>query len=56
MIHGKMLDADLGVVNNALTTNLFGPWRLSQVFIPIMKENKYGRIVNVSNMEVHCTT
>ena len=43
------VDADLGVVNNALTTNLFGPWRLSQVFIPIMKENKYGRIVNVSS-------
>src|ERR687885_326306 len=49
MIHGKMLDADLGVVNNALTTNLFGPWRLSQVCIPIMKINKYGRIVNVSS-------
>ena len=43
------VDADLRVVNNALTTNLFGPWRLSQAFIPIMKENKYGRIVNVSN-------
>src|SRR5919202_2708781 len=43
------VDADLRVVNNALTTNLFGPWRLSQAFIPIMKENKYERIVNVSN-------
>jgi NAD(P)-dependent dehydrogenase (short-subunit alcohol dehydrogenase family) len=43
------VDADLGVVNNALTTNLFGPWRLSQAFIPMMKANKYGRIVNVSS-------
>ena len=23
------VDADLGVVNNALTTNLFGPWKLA---------------------------
>jgi NAD(P)-dependent dehydrogenase (short-subunit alcohol dehydrogenase family) len=45
----KAIDADLEVVNQALTTNLFGPWRLSQVCIPIMKANKYGRIVNVSS-------
>lgn len=25
------VDADLDVVNQALTTNLFGPWKLSQV-------------------------
>src|SRR5919107_858630 len=37
------------VVNKALITNLFGPWRLSQLCIPIMKRNKYGRIVNVSS-------
>jgi NAD(P)-dependent dehydrogenase (short-subunit alcohol dehydrogenase family) len=42
-------DADLEVVNQALTTNLFGPWKLSQVCIPLMKRNKYGRIVNVSS-------
>jgi NAD(P)-dependent dehydrogenase (short-subunit alcohol dehydrogenase family) len=45
----KAIDADLDVVNQALLTNLFGPWRLSQVCIPIMKKNKYGRIVNVSS-------
>jgi NAD(P)-dependent dehydrogenase (short-subunit alcohol dehydrogenase family) len=43
-------DADLEVVNDALRTNLFGPWRLSQAFIPMMKANKYGRIVNVSSL------
>jgi NAD(P)-dependent dehydrogenase (short-subunit alcohol dehydrogenase family) len=43
------INANLDVVNQALTTNLFGPWRLSQVCIPIMKTNKYGRIVNVSS-------
>jgi NAD(P)-dependent dehydrogenase (short-subunit alcohol dehydrogenase family) len=42
------VDADF-VVNDALTTNLFGPWRLSQAFIPMMKANKCGRIVNVSS-------
>jgi NAD(P)-dependent dehydrogenase (short-subunit alcohol dehydrogenase family) len=46
----KAVNADLEVVNEALRTNLFGPWRLSQAFIPMMKENKYGRIVNVSSL------
>jgi len=43
------INADLEVVNQAIITNLFGPWRLSQICIPIMKRNKYGRIVNVSS-------
>ncbi|HZC48650.1 MAG TPA: SDR family oxidoreductase [Nitrososphaeraceae archaeon] len=43
------VDADLDVVNKALITNLFGPWRLSELCIPIMKRNRYGRIVNVSS-------
>ena len=43
------IDADFQVVNRDLETNLFGPWRLCQVFIPLMKKNGYGRIVNVSS-------
>jgi NAD(P)-dependent dehydrogenase (short-subunit alcohol dehydrogenase family) len=43
------IDADLDTVDQAIRTNLFGPWRLSQKCIPIMKRNKYGRIVNVSS-------
>ena len=43
------VNADLDVVNQALKTNLYGPWKLSQVCIPLMKRNKYGRIVNVSS-------
>lgn len=52
------VNADLDVVYQALMTNLFGPWRLSQVCIPIMKRNKYGRIVNVSSGagSLHCMT
>jgi NAD(P)-dependent dehydrogenase (short-subunit alcohol dehydrogenase family) len=44
------VNADLEVVNDAFRTNLFGPWKLSQVFIPMMKSNRYGRIVNVSSL------
>lgn len=43
------INADLDVVSRALTTNLYGPWLLSQAFIPLMKRNEYGRIVNVSS-------
>ena len=46
----KAVNADLEVVNQAIITNLFGPWRLSQAFIPMMKANRYGRIVNVSSL------
>jgi NAD(P)-dependent dehydrogenase (short-subunit alcohol dehydrogenase family) len=42
------VDADFDNVNQAITTILFGPWKLSQICIRIMKRNKYGSIVNVS--------
>ena len=45
----RAIDADFEIVNQALLTNLLGPWRLSKTFIPIMKKNRYGRIVNVSS-------
>lgn len=40
---------DLAKVHETLETNLFGAWRLSQALVPLMKKNKYGRIVNVSS-------
>jgi NAD(P)-dependent dehydrogenase (short-subunit alcohol dehydrogenase family) len=43
------VDADLEIVNQAFTTNFFGPWRVCKAFIPMMLKNKYGRIVNVSS-------
>src|ERR687892_133364 len=43
------INANLDVVNEALMTNLYGPWLLCQAFIPMMKRNGYGRIVNVSS-------
>ena len=35
------VNADLEVINQALRTNLLGPWKLSQVCIPLMKKNGY---------------
>jgi NAD(P)-dependent dehydrogenase (short-subunit alcohol dehydrogenase family) len=44
------IDADLDIVNQAMVTNVYGPWRLCQAFIPVMKRNRYGRIVNISSL------
>ena len=40
---------DLQIVRPTFETNLIGAWRLCQSFVPMMKENRYGRIVNVSS-------
>jgi NAD(P)-dependent dehydrogenase (short-subunit alcohol dehydrogenase family) len=42
-------ETDFEVVRTTLETNLLGPWRLCQKFIPSMKQNNYGRVVNVSS-------
>jgi NAD(P)-dependent dehydrogenase (short-subunit alcohol dehydrogenase family) len=42
-------EKDLGIVRTTLETNLLGPWRLCQKFIPLIKQNSYGRVVNVSS-------
>ncbi|MCG8388266.1 MAG: SDR family oxidoreductase [Cytophagales bacterium] len=34
---------------DTLHTNLFGPFYLSQAFLPVMEKNGYGRVVNVSS-------
>jgi NAD(P)-dependent dehydrogenase (short-subunit alcohol dehydrogenase family) len=46
---GEGVDIDLDVVRRTLETNLFGAWRLCQVFIPLMRKGRYGRIVNLSS-------
>jgi NAD(P)-dependent dehydrogenase (short-subunit alcohol dehydrogenase family) len=42
-------NADLEAVKTTLETNLIGAWRMCKAFIPLMKNNGYGRIVNVSS-------
>jgi NAD(P)-dependent dehydrogenase (short-subunit alcohol dehydrogenase family) len=41
--------ADLETVKVTLETNLMGAWCMCKAFIPLMKKNGYGRIVNVSS-------
>ena len=42
-------EADMNVVRETLETNLIGAWQMCKAFIPLMKQNGYGRIVNVSS-------
>jgi len=53
---GIYLDRDRSVISldrdtllQTLETNTFGALRMCQVFIPLMKKNHYGRVVNVSS-------
>lgn len=41
--------ADLAVVRDAAETNLYGPWRTVQVFLPLLRGGEHPRIVNVSS-------
>jgi NAD(P)-dependent dehydrogenase (short-subunit alcohol dehydrogenase family) len=43
------LNVDPEVMRKTLETNLIGPLILCQTFVPIMKQNNYGRIVNISS-------
>lgn len=43
------LDSKLDNYRDTLETNLFGPLQLAQAVIPLMKANRYGRIVNLSS-------
>ena len=38
-----------GTVMEAITTNLLGPWRMCQAFLPLLRKSRAGRIVNVSS-------
>ncbi|WP_433437394.1 SDR family oxidoreductase [Nonomuraea sp. CA-141351] len=41
--------ADLGVVQEALDTNLLGAWRVTQALLPLLRASEHGRVVNVSS-------
>ncbi|HJT71914.1 MAG TPA: SDR family oxidoreductase [Terriglobales bacterium] len=36
-------------VFETITTNLIGPWRMCQAFLPLLRKSRAGRIVNVSS-------
>ena len=45
----KAINADLEVVREAFETNVYGPWRLCQMFLPLLRRSAHPRIVNVSS-------
>jgi NAD(P)-dependent dehydrogenase (short-subunit alcohol dehydrogenase family) len=38
-----------GTVNDTIRTNLLGPWRMCQAFLPLLRKSPAARIVNVSS-------
>jgi NAD(P)-dependent dehydrogenase (short-subunit alcohol dehydrogenase family) len=46
---GEFVNTSLDELNATLQTNVAGPLRLVQLFLPGMIQNNYGRIVNVSS-------
>jgi NAD(P)-dependent dehydrogenase (short-subunit alcohol dehydrogenase family) len=43
-------DADIdGTVMETINTNLVGPWRVCQAFLPLLRKSRAARIVNVSS-------
>lgn len=45
----SVMSLDRDILLKTLETNTFGALRMCQVFIPLMKKNRYGRVVNVSS-------
>ncbi|MFI6791286.1 SDR family NAD(P)-dependent oxidoreductase [Nonomuraea sp. NPDC050383] len=42
-------NADLDVVRETAETNLYGPWRMVQAFLPLLRAGGHARVVNVSS-------
>eukprot|EP01114_Cavostelium_apophysatum_P012899 TRINITY_DN3002_c0_g1_i1.p1 TRINITY_DN3002_c0_g1~~TRINITY_DN3002_c0_g1_i1.p1 ORF type:complete len:246 (-),score=43.78 TRINITY_DN3002_c0_g1_i1:615-1352(-) len=45
----SFLETNFKDIEKVYRTNTLGPLRLCQLVVPVMRENKYGRIVNVSS-------
>ena len=51
-IHGEpsgVADYDLALAHDVIETNVFGPWRLIQAALPLLRQSPSPRIVNVSS-------
>ncbi|MCF0049302.1 SDR family NAD(P)-dependent oxidoreductase [Dyadobacter sp. LJ53] len=42
-------DEDLSELTKEVTTNIVGTWRVTQKFIPLLRQSDHGRIVNISS-------
>ncbi|MEM7336787.1 MAG: SDR family oxidoreductase [Chloroflexota bacterium] len=45
----RAVNANLDTVQEAFETNVYGPWRLIQAFLPQLSRSQHARIVNVSS-------
>lgn len=43
------LTVNVETIEQTLNTNTFGPYRMFQAFLPMMIEQNYGRVVNISS-------
>jgi NAD(P)-dependent dehydrogenase (short-subunit alcohol dehydrogenase family) len=43
------INADLVTVQETFETNVYGAWRMCQVFLPLLRKSPHARIVNVSS-------
>lgn len=53
---GAVEELPLSEVRRQFETNLFGPMRLTQLVLPAMRRQRWGRIVNVSSVGGRLTT
>lgn len=47
--YGRVIHTPLDIYRTTIETNVYGPLRLCQAFLPSMLERNYGRVVNVSS-------
>jgi NAD(P)-dependent dehydrogenase (short-subunit alcohol dehydrogenase family) len=45
----SVFDVDEKIVQETLAVNFYGAFHMCRAFVPIMKQNGYGRIVNISS-------
>lgn len=43
------VNADLNTVQEAMDTNVYGAWRMTHAFLPLLQNSQQARIVNVSS-------
>lgn len=44
-----VVDYDLDQAHEVIETNVFGPWRLIQAFMPLLRRSDHPRVVNMSS-------
>ena len=47
--HAMASDIPFGEVKHIMETNLYGPWRMIQAFLPLLQKSDEGRIINISS-------